>query len=210
MRAQRSRRPQTAPSTSSPSASRLPRWVRQGALAAGLAATLLTSTRGAPQANAAATSPGVSSGETLHTTANHPWLTADRGWELAGDLHSGEPVRLLDGATATVVGLHVLSGVGPMWDLSLDATHTYGVGASQAVVHNTGPCDPVALNTTERPVYLHRVSPYGNRALGMSQQLVIKDILDNQQLLGSLALHGEGVWAYQLGPNSYQKAAASK
>ena len=29
--------------------------------------------------------------ETVHTTANHPWLTTDRGWVPAGDLRPGEP-----------------------------------------------------------------------------------------------------------------------
>src|SRR5260221_948691 len=28
--------------------------------------------------------------ETIHTTANHPWLTADRSWVQAGDLKPGE------------------------------------------------------------------------------------------------------------------------
>ena len=58
--------------------------------------------------------------EVIHTTANHPWLSADHGWLLAGALHVGEPVRLLDGGTATVVALRTLPGVGPMWDLTLD------------------------------------------------------------------------------------------
>jgi hypothetical protein len=80
--------------------------------------------------------------EVIHTTASHPWLTADAGWQRAGRLHLGEPVRLLDGATATVVALRTLPGVGAMWDLSLDATHTFAVGDAQAVVHN---CDPVQV-----------------------------------------------------------------
>ena len=36
--------------------------------------------------------------ETIHTTANHPWLTSDRGWVVAGDLREGEPVVTLNGA----------------------------------------------------------------------------------------------------------------
>jgi hypothetical protein len=74
--------------------------------------------------------------EVIHTTASHPWLSGDHGWVRAGTLHVGEPVRLLDGATATVVGLRVVPGAGPMWDLALDATHTFAVGKAQAVVHN--------------------------------------------------------------------------
>ncbi|HEY7974472.1 MAG TPA: hypothetical protein VID72_03965, partial [Ktedonobacterales bacterium] len=41
--------------------------------------------------------------ELIHTTASHPWLSADHGWQRAGNLRVGEPVRLLDGGTATVV-----------------------------------------------------------------------------------------------------------
>ncbi|HEX9037694.1 MAG TPA: Hint domain-containing protein [Ktedonobacterales bacterium] len=67
--------------------------------------------------------------EVIHTTAHHPWLTTDRSWLLAGGLRVGEPVRLLDGGTATVVGLYALPGVGPMWDLSLESVRTFAVGA---------------------------------------------------------------------------------
>jgi hypothetical protein len=76
--------------------------------------------------------------EVIHTTASHPWLTADDGWLRAGQLHLGESVRLLNGGVATVVALHAVPGVGAMWDLSLDATHTFAVGTAQAVVHNCG------------------------------------------------------------------------
>ena len=68
-------------------------------------------------------------------------------------MHIGEPVRLLDGGTATVVALHALPGVGPMWDLSLDATHTFAVGTVQAVVHNcdiTGNAKGVPGNATNK------------------------------------------------------------
>jgi hypothetical protein len=76
--------------------------------------------------------------EVIHTTSSHPWLTVDEGWLRAGQLHLGEPVRLLDGATATVVALRVVPGVGAMWDISLDSVHTFAVGDVQAVVHNCG------------------------------------------------------------------------
>jgi hypothetical protein len=84
----------------------------------------------------AANSSAISSTEVIHTTANHPWLTADHGWELAGSLHLGEPAPLLDGGTATVVALRTLPGVGPMWDLALDSAHTFAVGDLQVVAHN--------------------------------------------------------------------------
>jgi hypothetical protein len=39
----------------------------------------------------------VAEDETVHTTANHLWLTADRGWVQAGDLKAGERVVTLRG-----------------------------------------------------------------------------------------------------------------
>lgn len=48
--------------------------------------------RGPPDASTTASSSSTAaSGETIHTTANHPWLTADRGWVVAGQLHADEP-----------------------------------------------------------------------------------------------------------------------
>jgi hypothetical protein len=76
-------------------------------------------------------------GEVIHTTANHPWLTADQGWVLAGRLRPGEPVRRADRTTAQVVALRVVPGAAPMWDLTLDRVHTFAVGTGEFVVHNT-------------------------------------------------------------------------
>jgi RHS repeat-associated protein len=75
--------------------------------------------------------------ETIHTTANHPWLTADRGWVLAGSLRVGESVLRLDGTKAVVVAMQIIPGSGTMDDLSLGAIHTFAVGVGQYVVHNT-------------------------------------------------------------------------
>lgn len=74
--------------------------------------------------------------ETVHTTANHPWLTMDRGWVLAGDLRLGERVVRLDGTTATVTALAVRPGVTDYYNLTVSQLHTYAVGAGQFVVHN--------------------------------------------------------------------------
>ncbi len=85
--------------------------------------------------------------DVIHTTANHPWLTADRGWVLAGDLQVGEAVRTLDGGVATVEAVRTEPGAtveavrtepgaAVMWGLTLGDVHTFAVGASRAVVHN--------------------------------------------------------------------------
>ena len=76
--------------------------------------------------------------ETIHTTANHPWLTADHGWLVAGKLQVGEPVREADGSTAVVERLHVVPGAANMWDLTVSNIHTFAVGDGAFVVHNCG------------------------------------------------------------------------
>jgi RHS repeat-associated protein len=76
--------------------------------------------------------------EIIHTTANHPWLTTDRGWVLAGELRLGEHVVRLDGTTATVTALVGRPGVADYYNLTVSELHTYAVGVGQYVVHNCG------------------------------------------------------------------------
>ncbi len=52
--------------------------------------------------------------EVVHTTANHPWLSADHGWLIASFLHVGEPVRQADGSTATVISVRSVAGAADM------------------------------------------------------------------------------------------------
>ncbi len=74
--------------------------------------------------------------ETIHTTANHPWLTADRGWVVAGALRSGEVVVTLDGQRGVVVTTQAVAGHAAMDTLTVADDHTYAVGSGQWVVHN--------------------------------------------------------------------------
>ena len=74
--------------------------------------------------------------ETIHTTASHPWLTANHGWVRAGQLTLGEKVRRADGSTATVVSLLIVPGAADMWDLTVSNVHTFAVGSGAYVVHN--------------------------------------------------------------------------
>jgi RHS repeat-associated protein len=78
------------------------------------------------------------SAETIHTTERHPWLTVDRGWVRAGDLHLGEHVVELGGRTATITALRTRPGEADYYNLTVSVLHTYAVGSLQAVVHNTG------------------------------------------------------------------------
>jgi hypothetical protein len=83
--------------------------------------------------------------ETIHTTANHPWLTADRGWIEAGALQVDEPVQLANGSVALVDRVRKVGGVGTMYDLGLGQIHTFAVGARLYVVHNCPPDTDIAF-----------------------------------------------------------------
>lgn len=76
--------------------------------------------------------------ETIQTTTNHPWLTADHGWILASFLRVGEPVQRVDGSTALVVAVRAEPGAAAMWDLTVSTVHTFAVGGGAYVVHNCG------------------------------------------------------------------------
>jgi RHS repeat-associated protein len=90
--------------------------------------------------------------ETVHTTTNHPWLTADRGWLAAGDLRPGEQVIQLDGSLATVAAVRVVSGTATMYNLTVSHLHTFAVGSGAYVVHNTcGPTGPSSGAKTAAP-----------------------------------------------------------
>lgn len=76
--------------------------------------------------------------ETVHTTYKHPWLTTDRGFVKAGDLHVGERVVRLDGSTAVVAAERTVPGAADYYNLEVSRLHTFAVGASRYVVHNCG------------------------------------------------------------------------
>jgi deoxycytidylate deaminase len=96
----------------------------------------------------------------MHTTTNHPWLTADRGWLPAGFLHLGEPVQRADGATATVVAIQIVPGSEEMWDLTVANVHTFAVGTGEYVVHNCGETGHVDYGSTDlsKAVQQRRIS----------------------------------------------------
>jgi hypothetical protein len=86
------------------------------------------------------------SGETIHTTASHPWLTADRGWVVSGDLQVGERVVTLGGGTGVVAWVHVVPGQADRYNLTVAKDHTFAVGDGRWVVHNCGGGTPTRLD----------------------------------------------------------------
>jgi RHS repeat-associated protein len=74
--------------------------------------------------------------ETIHTTTEHPFLTAELGWVNAQDLKPGEHVRRMDGSLGIVVAVKATPGQAVRYNLTVVQDHTFVVGQGQWVVHN--------------------------------------------------------------------------
>jgi RHS repeat-associated protein len=91
----------------------------------------------------------------LHTTAHHRlWNQTTHQWTAAGDLKPRARLRSVNGDVEHVVAVRTWTGLAPMHDLTIAATHTFYVlaGATPVLVHNCGDaahapgckCDTVA------------------------------------------------------------------
>jgi len=85
----------------------------------------------------------------------------------AGELTPGEAVVTLSGATETVAWVHVVPGAGEMDNLTVAKDHTYAVGASRAVVHNT--CDGDLVDAVQEE-YARMKDPSAPSYLSNSQR----------------------------------------
>lgn len=78
-------------------------------------------------------------GETIITTENHPFYSADlNGWVSAASLTSGDHVLLLDGTSVAVVSTVIDSVDIPVdvYNFTVESNHTYYVGNHSFLVHN--------------------------------------------------------------------------
>ena len=81
---------------------------------------------------------GISTGEEIETTENHPFYTEDRGWVAASDLYEGEQLHTEDGTVITVTYNHDewLREPVKVYNLEVEGLHTYYVSADEVLVHN--------------------------------------------------------------------------
>lgn len=81
-------------------------------------------------------------GESIETTANHPFYTIDEGWTNAEDLEAGDKVELSDGSCGEVdnVKKNELEEPVTVYNFCVMDYHTYYVGESEVFVHNE--CTP--------------------------------------------------------------------
>ncbi|GAA3273479.1 RHS repeat-associated core domain-containing protein [Dactylosporangium vinaceum] len=79
--------------------------------------------------------------QTVHTTHGHPfWSETRHTWIDAGDLRPGERLHTADGTTETVVARTNRTHHAVMYNVTVDAVHTYFViaGSKSVLVHNSG------------------------------------------------------------------------
>ncbi|MFC6511179.1 polymorphic toxin-type HINT domain-containing protein [Promicromonospora citrea] len=80
-------------------------------------------------------------GQVVSTTAEHPFMTPDRGWQMAGNLRVGDVLVTVEG-TATVQAVEVeerdLVDIEQVYNFHVENTHTYYVlaGDLPVLVHN--------------------------------------------------------------------------
>ena len=78
-------------------------------------------------------------GETIETTAEHPFYTQE-GWKAAGDLDKDEQLRNKDGEWTVIKNHKFLYEKRKVFNFEVEGWHTYFVGALAWLVHNAKPC----------------------------------------------------------------------
>ncbi|MBX3060582.1 MAG: hypothetical protein KF770_29345, partial [Anaerolineae bacterium] len=75
-------------------------------------------------------------GETIITTPNHPFFTAESEWIQAGSLQIGDEIRSAAWGTGTVETITFTATPQTMYNFTVATAHTYFVGDGQWLVHN--------------------------------------------------------------------------
>jgi len=78
-------------------------------------------------------------GNSIETTPGHKFYTTDNGWVSACDLNKGDTVELSDGSNAEVDNVETTELDEPItvYNFNVMDYHTYYVGESEVLVHNT-------------------------------------------------------------------------
>ncbi len=91
-------------------------------------------------------------GETIVTTAEHPFYTSENEWIEAGELQPGDEIRAATWTTGAVEAMTIVTQPQRMYNFTVAAAHTYFVGDEQWLVHNSnGLCNimPTGRSVTE-------------------------------------------------------------
>ncbi len=99
----------------------------------------------------------------ITTTEDHPfWSVTDQRFERADELTDGEQVLDASGHVIAVSGLELGTAREALaYNLSVDGIHTYHVGQSEILVHNTCPIHGNSASSPDK-AYLYRLYDSGN------------------------------------------------
>ncbi|MEV5887571.1 RICIN domain-containing protein [Streptomyces sp. NPDC052020] len=77
-------------------------------------------------------------GGRLLTTPGHRMYVPGRGWVMASNLYTGDPLRTADGTASHVIGIRSVTSPQRVWDLSVANLHTFYVlaGKTPVLAHN--------------------------------------------------------------------------
>jgi filamentous hemagglutinin len=84
--------------------------------------------------------------DALHTTLGHRFWVENRGWVSVHEIAAGDFLRSEAGSASSVRSVDVESGAARVFNLEVAQNHTYFVGASRALAHNT--CGDAAEGAT--------------------------------------------------------------
>ena len=76
-------------------------------------------------------------GEEIQTTLGHPFYVAGKGWVKAGELKSGDVLKLYDGKEAEINSISIKESKPVItYNFEVEDSHTYYVTQSDVLVHN--------------------------------------------------------------------------
>jgi len=78
------------------------------------------------------------SGESIETTAEHPFYIKGKGWNPANSLKVGQALQLHNGTTVVVKEVDTSVRLERVYNLTVANTHNYFVGGDGVLVHNCG------------------------------------------------------------------------
>ncbi|MFC3575522.1 Hint domain-containing protein [Streptomyces yaanensis] len=87
-------------------------------------------------------------GETVRATPEHPFWVQGKGWTAAQALRSGDRLRTLDDRGARVESVRTTSVRARVFNFEVEGDHTYFVGGTKVLVHNTCRIFPNRMSTT--------------------------------------------------------------
>ncbi len=95
----------------------------------------------------------IANGEEIVTTPNHPFYVKDKGWINAGNLTEEDMLISADGEDVTIssISTEELEETVTVYNFEVDEYHTYFVGETEVLVHNSCQTTKISDPLTEKP-----------------------------------------------------------